>query len=59
MLTREAMEEREGRALSAFAMRSADGKFLGTIEVSQDLTAKRALEGQQRLVNYVGGKTEK
>jgi len=42
-----------------FAMRAADGEFLGTIEVSQDLTAKRALEGQQRLLNYVGGKKEK
>ncbi len=41
-----------------FAMRSADGEFIGTLEVSQDLTAKRALEGQQRLLNYVGGKTE-
>jgi uncharacterized protein len=36
-----------------FALRDEDGKFLGTLEVSQDLTAKRALTGQQRLLNYV------
>lgn len=36
-----------------FALRDEAGKFLGTLEVSQDLTAKRALTGQQRLLNYV------
>ncbi len=36
-----------------FALHDDDGKFLGTLEVSQDLTAKRALTGQQRLLNYV------
>jgi DUF438 domain-containing protein len=36
-----------------FALRDSDGAFLGTLEVSQDLTAKRALTGQQRLLNYV------
>lgn len=36
-----------------FALRDESGKFLGTLEVSQDLTAKRALTGQQRLLNYV------
>ena len=41
-----------------FAMRSAEGEFIGTLEVSQDLTKKRALEGQQRLLNYVGGETD-
>jgi len=41
-----------------FAMRSAEGEFMGTLEVSQDLTKKRALEGQQRLLNYVGGETD-
>ena len=41
-----------------FALRDADGKFLGTLEVSQDLTAKRALQGQQRLVNYVGAEAD-
>lgn len=36
-----------------FALRDEAGAFLGTLEVSQDLTAKRALTGQQRLLNYV------
>lgn len=36
-----------------FALRDEEGTFLGTLEVSQDLTAKRALAGQQRLLNYV------
>jgi DUF438 domain-containing protein len=36
-----------------FALHDDGGKFLGTLEVSQNLTAKRALTGQQRLLNYV------
>lgn len=36
-----------------FALHDDEGKFLGTLEVSQNLTAKRALTGQQRLLNYV------
>jgi len=36
-----------------FAMRGEDGEYLGTLEVSQDLTEKRALEGEQRLLSYV------
>ncbi len=35
-----------------FAMRSRDGEYLGTLEVSQDLTDGRALEGEQRLLSY-------
>ena len=35
-----------------FAMRSEDGEYLGTLEVSQDLTEKRKLEGEQRLLQY-------
>lgn len=35
-----------------FALRDDEGNYLGTLEVSQDLTAKRKLEGQQRLLNY-------
>jgi DUF438 domain-containing protein len=38
-----------------FAMRDETGEYLGCLEVSQDLTDKRALEGEQRLLNYVGG----
>jgi len=35
-----------------FAMRGADGEYLGTLEVSQDLTEKRGLDGEQRLLSY-------
>lgn len=43
-----------GRFISIeyFALRDDDGEYLGTLEVSQDLTAKRALTGEQRLLNY-------
>jgi PAS domain S-box-containing protein len=34
-----------------FALRDDKGSYLGTIEVSQDLTDKKKLEGEQRLVN--------
>ncbi|MBR9974971.1 MAG: DUF438 domain-containing protein [Bacteroidetes bacterium] len=37
-----------------FAVRDPQGKYLGTLEVSQDLTAKRALDGEQRLLSYGG-----
>jgi len=35
-----------------FALRDKDGSYLGTIEVSQDLTHKKTLEGDQRLLSY-------
>lgn len=35
-----------------FALRREDGAYLGTLEVSQDLTEKRKLEGEQRLLQY-------
>lgn len=35
-----------------FAMRDKDGSYLGTLEVSQDLTEQRKLEGEQRLLSY-------
>jgi DUF438 domain-containing protein len=35
-----------------FALRSDDGEYLGTLEVSQDLTDYRALEGEQRILSY-------
>ncbi len=38
-----------------FAMRDEAGKYLGTLEVSQDCTAIRALEGEQRLLSYASG----
>ena len=36
-----------------FALRDEKGAYLGTLEVSQDLTGKRELEGEQRLLSYV------
>ena len=44
----------KGRFLSIeyFALRNPQGAYLGTLEVSQDLTAKRALEGERRILAY-------
>ncbi|MEZ4386289.1 MAG: DUF438 domain-containing protein [Candidatus Krumholzibacteriia bacterium] len=39
-------------SIEYFALRGPDRAYLGTLEVSQDLTAKRALTGQQRLLAY-------
>lgn len=36
-----------------FALRDEKGHYQGTIEVSQNLTEKRKLEGEQRLLNYI------
>ena len=35
-----------------FALRNKKGEYLGTLEVSQDLTSLRQLEGEQRLLSY-------
>jgi DUF438 domain-containing protein len=35
-----------------FALRNAAGEYLGTLEVTQDLTEKRQLTGDQRLLSY-------
>lgn len=35
-----------------FAVRDAGGAYLGTLEVTQDLTRLRALEGERRLLAY-------
>ncbi len=35
-----------------FALRDKEGRYRGTIEVSQDVTEIRALEGQQRLLSW-------
>jgi len=35
-----------------FALRNKQGEYLGTIEVSQDLTDYRKLEGEQRILSY-------
>ena len=34
-----------------FALRNEQGEYLGTLEVSQDLTEKRKLENEQRILN--------
>ncbi len=35
-----------------FALRGEAGEYLGSLEVSQDLTEKRKLDGEQRLLQY-------
>lgn len=35
-----------------FALHNEAGEYLGTLEVSQDLTGYRALEGEQRILSY-------
>ncbi len=35
-----------------YAVRNAQGEYLGTLEVTQDLTEVRALEGERRLLMY-------
>jgi uncharacterized protein len=35
-----------------FALRNEKGEYLGTLEMSQDLTEKRMLSGDQRLLSY-------
>ena len=35
-----------------FALRNDEGEYLGTLEVSQDLTGYRALEGEKRILSY-------
>lgn len=39
-----------------FALRGEDGEYLGTLEVSQDLSENRALEGERRILEYTGDK---
>ncbi|MCC6962830.1 MAG: DUF438 domain-containing protein [candidate division Zixibacteria bacterium] len=41
-----------------FALRDKQGNYLGTLEVSQDLTEKRALSGEQRLLSYAKDEKE-
>ena len=37
-----------------FALRDAQGTYLGTLEVTQDITRERALQGERRLLEYEG-----
>lgn len=39
-----------------FALRGSEGEYLGTLEVSQDLTDARNLSGEQRILSYTGKK---
>jgi len=39
-----------------FALHDENGNYLGTLEVSQDLTANRALEGEKRILSYTDEK---
>jgi DUF438 domain-containing protein len=35
-----------------FALRDENGEYLGTLEVSQDLTENRVLDGERRILSY-------
>ena len=35
-----------------FAVRDGDGKYLGTLEVGQDITEIKQIEGEKRLLEY-------
>ncbi len=35
-----------------FAVRGAEGRYMGTLEVTQDVGPIRALEGERRLLEY-------
>ncbi|MHA2362941.1 MAG: DUF438 domain-containing protein [Candidatus Hodarchaeales archaeon] len=38
--------------ISYYAVKDDNGKFIGTLEVSQDITEARSLEGEQRLLDW-------
>lgn len=46
----------KGRFISIeyFALRGEDGEYLGCLEVSQDLTEKRGLQGERRILDWEG-----
>jgi hypothetical protein len=48
--------ELQGRFVNIryFAVRDDAGRYLGTMEVTQDATALRALQGERRLLEYGG-----
>ena len=35
-----------------FAVRNPDGAYLGTVELTQDLTPLRAFQGERRVLEY-------
>ncbi|MEM2250353.1 MAG: DUF438 domain-containing protein [Candidatus Bathyarchaeia archaeon] len=48
--------QKEGRLIHIryFAVRDKDGKYLGTMEVSQDITDIKKIEGEKRLLDWEG-----
>lgn len=42
--------------ITYYALRDENGSYLGTLEVTQDLTELRKLQGEQRLLNYDNNK---
>ncbi|MEM1563817.1 MAG: DUF438 domain-containing protein [Candidatus Bathyarchaeia archaeon] len=48
--------QKEGRLIHIryFAVRDKDGKYLGTMEVSQDITDLKKIEGEKRLLDWEG-----
>jgi len=50
--------QRQGRFIHIeyFALRDENGQYLGTLEVSQDLTNARTLEGEKRILSYTDKK---
>ena len=48
--------DRKGRKIHIryFAVRDGQGKYLGTLEVTQDVTEIRALQGEKRLIDRLG-----
>jgi DUF438 domain-containing protein len=51
--------ESHGRFLDIryYALRDKAGAYKGTLEVTQDVTAVRRLQGERRLLDWDGGKT--
>jgi DUF438 domain-containing protein len=41
-----------------FAVRDEKGQYIGTLEVTQDVTRIRALQGERRLLEYEDSVTE-
>ncbi|MGB9622788.1 MAG: PAS domain-containing protein, partial [Candidatus Bathyarchaeia archaeon] len=37
-----------------FAVKDKDGKYLGTVEVTQDITELKNIEGEKRLLDWEG-----
>lgn len=52
--------QRKGKfiLIEYYALRNSKGEYLGTLEVSQDLTNARELKGEQRILSYGENKAE-